>query len=67
MEVIKMNSVDKMIMSKGSDRKFELLKIRARRNRATNRKARIYAKNFAQGLFFGTLLYVIAIGIYVAR
>lgn len=60
-------TVNEMIMSKDSDRKFELLKIRARRNRATNRKARIYAKNFAQGLFFGALLYVIAIGIYVAR
>ena len=60
-----MKTVNDVIMSKDSERKIELLKIRADARAERNAKVREYAKMLVGGAIGVIGLYVTAIGLYV--
>ena len=60
-----MRTVNDVIMSKDSERKLELLDIRAKARARRNAKVREYAKMLVGGAILAIGAYITVIGIYV--
>ena len=56
---------DEWIMKKDSERKIELLKIRARHRKYRHKKFKLYLKGFCYACLCGICLYLLVVGLYI--